>query len=77
MRFIKAHVFRSDLMPPGKALVVYEDDDGWFYLKALVKLEGPATPFSSIAEIEAYVDRKLKLDFSVELDVDGRVKRKT
>ena len=47
--------------PEGKGIAVLEDDVGWLYLQALTKIEGLATPFSTIQEIEVYLDGKLEL----------------
>lgn len=61
MRFVKALFFTSPSTPPGKAILVFRDEQGWLYLKWLLDREGPATPFFSVEEIEVAIGEKLTL----------------
>jgi len=61
MKFVKAMYFSTPSTPPGKAILVMQDDQGWLYLKWLLDQEGIATPFSSVKEIEIAIDEKLTL----------------
>lgn len=73
MRIVKASVYRSPNRSPEQGVVVFEDSDGWLYLKALVKLEGFTTSFFSLEEVEACVGESLTLDYWQELDDQGKV----
>jgi hypothetical protein len=59
--FVKALFFSTPTTPAGKAIVVVQDDVGWYYLFDRVLEEGMATPISSIGEVEIHVDEKLTL----------------
>ena len=74
MKIVKISVFRSPNRSPGKGVVVFEDSVGWLYLKALVEMEGYATPFSSMDEVEVYVGEPLTLYYWLELDDTGETK---
>lgn len=67
MKFVKALYFTSPSVPPGKAILVLQDQEGWLYLSALLKEEGTATPFSSVAELEVALEEKLTLLREVEI----------
>ena len=45
----------------GKAAYIYEDVDGWFWIKKYVEDEGFKTPFNSIEEIEVFLDIKFEV----------------
>ena len=61
MRFVKALYFTSPSVPPGKAILVLQDQEGWLYLSSLLKEEGTATPFFSVEELEVALGEKLTL----------------
>lgn len=42
-------------------VTVYQDSDGWYYLKAQAKHEGLVTPFARIEDIEFHVGEKMTL----------------
>ncbi len=48
--------------PDNEGLVVYEDFDGRFYLKNLIKIDGFYSPFASIEAIEKTFETKLTLE---------------
>jgi len=56
-----------------RQLQVLEDDVGWLYIKRLVEQEGLAMPFSSIEELQSYVQEQLVKQWSAVLDGDGRI----
>ena len=58
--FVELLMFSSDDMPRNKVLRVFKDGEGFLYLAALVRKEGPKTSFSSIEEIELFIGIKLK-----------------
>jgi hypothetical protein len=51
----------SPSVPAGKAILVLQDQEGWLYLSSLLKRDGTATPFFSVAELEAAFGEKLTL----------------
>lgn len=51
--------FKVPSAPDGMGIVIYRDQTGWYYLKALVQEEGFATPFASVDEIEMLIGEKL------------------
>ena len=59
--FTKILAFTNSNAPDDYVIYVFKDDDGWFWLKRLVEEEGFSTPFSSVAEIEIYLDMPLTL----------------
>jgi hypothetical protein len=61
MKFVKALYFTSPSTPAGKAILVFQDQEGWLYLRSLLKEEGPATPFFSVEELEVALGEKLTL----------------
>ena len=61
MNVTKILLLESDNTPKGKAIVVFQVDANFYYLKSLVKVEGYRTPFSSIDEIGVYLDMKLTI----------------
>ena len=63
MKFTKIYFFTVGDVPSVKGTEIYanQDSDGWFWLKALVGVEGFATPFASIEEIEIYLGMSLDL----------------
>lgn len=61
MKFIRVLAFTTPSAPPEMMVIVFQDEAGWFYLKRLYELEGPATPFSSIQELEMAVGEKFTL----------------
>lgn len=66
MRFVKALYFTTPSTPPGKAILVVQDQDGWLYVKGWFDKEGPATPFSR-EELQLAFDEKLTLVREVEI----------
>lgn len=46
--------------PKDKVIHIFEDADGWFWIKKYVEVEGFTTPFSSIEEIEVFLDIKFE-----------------
>lgn len=61
MKFSGVLAFTTPSAPPEIMIIVFQGDAGWFYLKRLYEQEGPATPFSSIQELEMAVGEKLTL----------------
>lgn len=61
MKFVKILYFSTPTAPPGMGITVFQDSDGWYYLKALAVQEGPITPFARIEDIETYVGEKMTL----------------
>ena len=54
--------------PEGHGIYIFQDSDGWYYLKKLVDQEGLRTPFTSIEEIEVAAEKKLKLVREITLE---------
>lgn len=61
MKFVKILYFSTPTAPTGFGVTVFQDSEGWYYLKSLAMVEGPATPFARIEDIELYLGEKLTL----------------
>jgi len=48
MKIVKILYFSTPSAPTGMGITVFQDGDGWYYLKALAMQEGLATPFARI-----------------------------
>jgi len=54
-------MFSTPDTPEGQAVSIVQDNAGFFYLNALVRMEGYQTPFINIDEISLYLEKELKL----------------
>ncbi len=69
MKIVKVLCFSTPSAPSGMGVTIYQDGDGWYYLKALAMQEGLVTPFARIEDIEVHVGEKMTL--ISEVDVPG------
>ncbi len=67
MKIVKILCFSTPSAPTGMGIAVCQDDDGWYYLKALAMQEGFATPFARIEDIEIHVGEKMTLISEVDV----------
>lgn len=67
MKLVKALYFTSPSTPPGLALLVGQDEQGWLYAKSWMDPEAPPMRFSSVAELELACGEKLTLVREAEL----------
>jgi len=61
MKIVKILYFSTPSAPTGMGITVFQDGDGWYYLKALAMQEGLATPFARIEGLEIHVGEKMTL----------------
>ncbi len=65
--FVKAMAFTAKGRPKTEGFIILQDNSGWFYVNKLVQKEGLKTPFSSIQEIEMFLNEELTLLHEVDL----------
>jgi len=58
---IRYLIFTAEAAPEGQVIYVFQDSDGWYWLKKLIEHEGFQTPFTSIQEVELYLSMSLNL----------------
>lgn len=61
MKIIKILWFSTADAPEGKAIKVLQEKSGFYYLSALAQHEGFQTPFASIEEIGAFLEKDITL----------------
>ncbi len=72
MKVISIAQYNCSQAPSGKGLTVFKTEDGWLWLRALVKREGFKTPFGSLKEIEVsqgLSNLKLISEKSISVDI--------
>lgn len=71
MKVLSIAQYNCSQAPSGKGLTVFKTEDGWLWLRALVKREGFKTPFGSLKEIEVSQGlSNLKLISEKNIDIE-------
>lgn len=72
MKIVSIAQYACKEAPEGKALTIFKTQDGWYWLKALVEIEGFSTPFSSVNEIalsQNLTNLKLLMEKDVSIEI--------